>query len=320
VFIRLIGRRLVAAIPLLFLVTLLSFGLMNLLPGDAAVALLGLHATHAQVMALTLRLHLNLPFWDRYWNWLHAAAVGNFGTSLASGQPVASIIRQRLPVTAEVAVLALLWAVLLAVPAAVVEAKRPGGVVDKLGLTVSMVGLSTPSLVLAIVLVVAFAVDVHAFPVAGYQPISASLPQNLHDMALPAIVIGFSMFAYYSRVLRTDIVDHMVGEDYVLTARAKGLSPRRVLYRHALPNASFGVLTLIGIDLGTLLSSTVIVESIFGLPGIGQELVQAIGDRDTPVVQGILIVLALAVLAANLVTDLAYVVLDPRLRHGAAHA
>jgi peptide/nickel transport system permease protein len=198
----------------------------------------------------------------------------------------------------------------------VIAARRPGGIVDRVSMGVSMVGLSVAPYVLALVLVYVFAVELDVLPAIGYVSISeGGLAQNLRSMILPAVSIGFPLFCFYTRLLRADIVDKMQGEDYVITAQAKGLGPWRVLLRHALPNSLFGLLTLVALNIGTLIGATVIIESIFALPGIGQALLQSINNRDILVIEAIVLVLATIVVLANLVADLLYAVLDPRIRY-----
>lgn len=314
--VRVIVRRVLLAIPVIIGVTFITFCLLNLLPGDAAQSLLGLNATPSAVHALEIKLHLNEPFFTRYWHWISQAAQGNFGDSLASGQSVSSIIAQRLPVSLELIGLAFVMSIGCAVPVAVLAARKPRSIVDRLSLAVSMVGLSTPNFIFAFALILIFAVKLKVFPALNYTPISHGLGANLRTMVLPAASIAFGLFCSYTRILRGDIVERMVGEDYILAAQAKGLTPTRVLFRHALRNSLFGLLTLVAINLGTLIGSTVIIEQIFALPGIGSELFQAIDNRDIPIVFGIVTMLALIVVVANLITDLLYSVLDPRVRYG----
>jgi peptide/nickel transport system permease protein len=170
--------------------------------------------------------------------------------------------------------------------------------------------------VLALVLVYIFAVELAVLPAIGFVPIGDGLFQNLRSLLLPAVSIGFPLFCFYTRLLRADIVDQMLGEDYVTTAKAKGIGPWRVLVRHAFRNSLFGLLTIVGLNLGTLIGATVIIEQIFALPGIGQQFLQSISNRDIPVIEGIVLIFAVVVVLANLVTDLLYAVLDPRVRHG----
>jgi peptide/nickel transport system permease protein len=312
----LIGKRLLAAIPVLWGVTLVTFLVINVMPGNAASQLLGANATPEQVAELEAKLHLNEPVLQQYVQWLGNVLRGDFGNSFASDQPVTSIISERLPVTLELILCSFVVSLLFTVPVAVIAARRPGGIVDRLSMGVSMVGLSIAPYVLALVLVYVFAVELDVLPAIGYVSIAeGGLAENLRTMILPSLSIGFPLFCFYTRLLRADIVDKMQGEDYVVTAQAKGLGPWRVLLRHALPNSLFGLLTLVALNIGTLIGATVIIESIFALPGIGQALLQSINNRDILVIEAIVLVLATIVVLANLVADLLYAVLDPRIRY-----
>jgi peptide/nickel transport system permease protein len=312
---RVSARRILAAIPVLWGVTFLTFLILNALPGDAASALLGINATPAEVRAFSIKLHLNEPLWSRYGHWLGGVVTGNLGTSLASPQSVASILGQRIPVTLELVIYALVMTTAVSIPLAVLCARWPRGIIDRLSLVVSMASISVAPYVLALLLVIVFAVHWSIFPAIGYQSIGQGLAGNLRDITLPAIVLALPLIGFYTRFLRADLLDQMQSEDYILTARAKGASEWRVLTRHALRNSFIGLLTVIGLNLATLIGATVIIEEIFSLPGIGYELLQAISNRDVPVVEGIVLVFGIAVVLANLLTDLLYSVLDPRIRH-----
>jgi peptide/nickel transport system permease protein len=315
---RLLGRRLLSAIPVLWGVTFLTFVIMNLLPGDAASQILGATATPADVRALEIKLHLNEPFWVRYGHWLGGVVHGYLGESLRSGQTVASTLVQRLPVTFELLLYAFIVSAALAVIVAVLAARKPNGFFDRLSMTVSMIGLSTAPYVLALVLVYVFAVRLRIFPAIGFVPLTQSVVGNIKSLTLPAISIGLALFSVYTRLLRADILEQMQSEDYVVTAKAKGVPPRQVLVRHALRNSMFGFVTIVGLNLGALVGAVVVIEPIFSLPGIGQALLQAISDRDLPVVEGIVLVFAVVVVLGNLLTDVMYAVLDPRIRYGRA--
>jgi peptide/nickel transport system permease protein len=312
---RVAARRLLSAIPVVWGVTLLTFLILNALPGDAASALLGINATPAEVREFSIKLHLNEPLWSRYGHWLGGALTGNLGTSLASPQSVASILGQRLPVTLELVIYALVMTLVVSVPAAVLSARRPRGIIDRLSMVGSMASISIAPYVLALLLVIVFAVHWSVFPAIGYQPVSQGLGGNLRDMTLPSIVLALPLIGFYTRFLRADLLEQMQSEDYIVTARAKGVSEWRVLTRHALRNSFIGLLTVIGLNLATLIGATVIIEQIFSLPGIGYELLQAISNRDVPVVEGIVLVFGTVVVLANLATDLLYSVFDPRIRH-----
>ena len=312
---RLVGRRLLAAIPVLLGVTFLTYVVMNLLPGDAAQELLGANATPAEVHQLEIQLHLNEPFWERYGNWLGGLVHGNLGTALSGGEPVTTILGQRLPVTAELLLYAFMASIAFAVALAVLAARKPNGLADRFSMVVSMTGLSVAPYVLALVLIYVFAVRIQVFPAIGYVPLTASPAANLKSLTLPAAAIGFPLFSVYTRLLRADIVEQMAREDYIVTARAKGVPPWRILIRHALRNSLFGLITLVGLNLGTLVGAVAIIEPIFSLPGVGAILISSITNHDVPVVEGIVVVFAVVVVLANLLTDLLYTALDPRIRY-----
>jgi peptide/nickel transport system permease protein len=313
---RLVARRLLLAIPVLWGVTLLTFAVMNLLPGNAAQEILGASATPAELRALEIRLHLNEPFWIRYGHWLGGVLSGNLGSSFTSGQQVTSILAQRLPVTLELLLYAFLISVCVAVPVATAAARRPGGIADRLSMVASMAGLSIAPYVLGLVLIYIFAVRLRILPALGYDSLSQGIAGNIRSLTLPAISLGLPIACFYTRLLRSDLVEQMQGEDYVVTARAKGIGPWQVLTRHALRNSLFGLITVIGLNLGTLIGAAVIIEQIFSLPGIGQVLLQSINNRDVIVVEAVVLVFAFIVVLASLAADLLYAVLDPRIRYG----
>lgn len=310
---RVIGRRVLIAIPVLWGCTFLTFIVENALPGDAATALLGANATPAEIRAETIKLHLNEPFLVRYWNWLSGAVQGHLGNSLYSNSSVAAIIGQRLPVTIDLVIYSLALTLVISIPLALVCAHWPGGIIDRAIMGVCMVGLSIAPIVLALLLTLVFAVRFQILPAqASYTATGNDIP----DMTLPALTIALPLASFYIRFLRADLLEQMQSQDYVVTAMAKGLSRWRVLTRHALRNSFIGLLTIIGLNLATLIGVTVIVEVIFDLAGIGDELLQAIEHRDIPLLEGIVLVFASFVVIVNLLTDLLYSVIDPRIRHG----
>lgn len=315
---RLSVRRVLVAVPVLWGVTFLTFAFMNLLPGNGARQLLGAEATPDQVRQLETQLGLDRPFLVRYGEWLGGVLRGDLGASLGSGQPVTDILGQRLPVTLELGLYGLVISVVLTIPVALLAARRPGGLADRLGMAVSVLGLSFPNFVLAILLVLVLAVTFTVFPAIGFVPLTVGFGGNVRSLTLPAAAMGIPLFCYYTRLLRSDLLEQMRGEDYVVTARAKGISAWRVLARHALPNSMFGFVTMVGLNLGALLGGTVIIEQIFSLPGIGRALVSAINGHDVVVVQAIVLLLACAVVLANLLTDIVYLILDPRIRYGSS--
>jgi peptide/nickel transport system permease protein len=313
---RLIGKRLLMAVPILLGVSILTFWVLNLIPGNAAQQLLGPNATPQDVHRLELQLGLDRPAVLRYLDWLKGALTGNLGTSVVSGQRVTDVLGPRLAVTGELILLAFVVSIAAAIPVALLAARRPNGVVDRISMLVGTAGLSVANYVLALVLVLVFAVELGWLPAIGYHPLSDGLWTNLQSMILPSAAIGFPLFCFYGRFLRGDLVDQMQGEDYITTAHAKGLGPWQVLIRHAFRNSSFGLITVVGLNLGTLIGGTVIIEQIFALPGMGQLMLQAINTRDFVTVQAAVIIFALVAVVANLVVDLLYAVLDPRIRYG----
>jgi peptide/nickel transport system permease protein len=313
---RLVGRRLLMVVPIILGVSILTFWVLDLIPGNAAQQLLGPEATPAQIQALELELGLDRPAVLRYLDWLGGAVTGDLGTSLVNSQSVSGLIAERMAVTAELVALAFIVSLGLAVPVALLAAHRPNRLFDRVSMLVSITGLSVANYVLALLLVLVFAVELTLFPAIGFVPLSESVAGNLHSLALPAAAIAFPLFCFYTRFLRGDLVDQLQGEDYITTARAKGIGPWQVLLRHAFRNSAFGLITVVGLNLGTLLGGTVIVEQIFALPGMGQLMLQAINTRDSTVVQGCVVVFAVVAVLANLAADLLYAVLDPRIRYG----
>jgi peptide/nickel transport system permease protein len=311
-------RRILQLIPVCIGVTLMAFLLLNVLPGGSAIAILGTNATGGGIKALDKALGLDKPAYDRYLIWLWHAIHGNLGTSFITRQTVTSMVFTRFPVSAELVVLSIGIALSTAIVAAVFSARRPGGVVDWITRAVGMFGLSTPGFVLALYLLYVLSVRLGVLPVTGFVPLSQGLWANVRTMLLPALSQSALLFGSYSRILRGDMIDQIYTEDYVLTARAKGLSSLRVLFVHVFKNSLFSLITIVGAQLGTLIGGAAVIETLFGLPGIGQLLLISITDIDVPVVQGIVVIIALIVVVMNLVTDIAYMMLDPRVKYGTA--
>lgn len=312
----LIGRRVLQLIPIIFGVTIIAFVILNVLPGNVVYAILGAQATDQSIANLTKQLGLNHGLVYRYWQWLVGAFHGRLGNSLLSHQSVTSIIAERAPVSFELALFAIVLALAFAVPVATLAARRPGGIADRISLTMSMFAISVPSFVLGLLLILVFAVKFHVTQAVGYTPLSQGILSNLHSLLLPAISVAAFPAAIYLRVLRGDIVRNLATEHFVDTARSKGLSEWKVLLGHVLPNSSFGLLTVVALNIGTIVGTAVVIEQVFALPGLGQTLVQGIYNRDSPVVQGVVVCLAITVVGANLIADVLYIVFDPRLRHG----
>lgn len=311
--VRTILRRLVSVPAVLIAVSILTFLLMSALPGGPVIAILGTGATPENIAALTERLGLDKPLPVRYFDWLFGALRGDLGVSLSSNTPVSKLILQRLPVTLELMLLSQVLALAVAVPLAIVTAWRARRPFDRVVSALSFTALATPPFVIAVVLIVLFAVTIPLFPATGYVPIDKGLGLNLRSITLPAIALALGPCAVYTRLLRTELIGTL-GQDFVTVAAAKGLNPRYVLMRHALRPSLFPLITTAGITIGSLISGAVLIESIFGLPGIGTLLVNAIYSRDYVLIQGVVLVVTVAFVLINTLVDLLYVVLDPRLR------
>src|SRR5579863_921613 len=312
---RVAGRRLLAAIPVLIGVTFLTFSVVSLLLNDYAQAILGLNASPSAVAALNHTLGLDQPFWQRYWHWLVNVLHGNFGTTLEGGS-VNHELAIHVPTTLELLLYALVVSVALAIVVAALAARRPNGIADRIILAISMLGLSTAPYAFAFLLIIVLSVKLTWFPVlSGAVAGPGSFFKNL---TLPAAAIGFGLFSVYTRLLRADMVDQMQREDYIVTAKAKGVPPWRVLLRHALRNSLFTLITVIGLNLGGLVGAAAIIETIFQVQGIGNDLLTGIANHDAPLVEGITLVFALVTVFGNLFADIAYALLDPRIRYGSS--
>lgn len=310
-----IARRFVAMIPVLLLVSVIVFSLIHLTPGDPATSMLGEEATPQAVAALRAKLGLDQPIPVQYAKWLGAVLRGDLGRSIRSNQPVSEAIAERLPVTIELAVLAITISLIIAIPAGIVAAMRRNSALDAGSTFVALLGVSLPNFFLAILLILLFGVKLKLLPPFGYQPITQGLGGNLQRMILPAITLGTALAAIVTRMMRSSLLE-VLDQDYIRTARAKGLGERRMIRAHALKNALMPVVTIVGLQIGGLLGGAIITESIFVLPGIGRLLVDAIFQRDFPLVQGVVLFVSLAFLFSNFAVDLAYAYLDPRIRYG----
>jgi peptide/nickel transport system permease protein len=304
-----IGRRLLQTIPLLAAILFVVFVLVRLAPGNPARAQLGLNATPARVAALNSEFGLDQPLLEGYFSYLGKALHGDLGNSVKAQVPVAKIIAQRVGVTLWLLVGSLLVSLAVSVPLATVAALRRDRAVDHTIRTASVLGLSIPTFWLGLVLVSFVALPSGLFPVSGF---GHGFGGHLHSIALPALVLAIGIAPIQLRALRVSLIG-VLECDYIAAARALGLSERRVLVRHVMPNALSASLTLLAAQVGVILFGEVIVENVFALPGLGQAMVQAVIQRDYPVVQGLTLVAALLVVAANLLVDVLYVALDPRV-------
>ncbi|WP_448004847.1 ABC transporter permease [Agromyces bauzanensis] len=313
---RLIARRVLIATPLLLGISILVFAMLEAIPGDPARNQAGMDATEEQVEAVRKQMGLDRPAVERYLTWLGGFVTGNLGRSSVSEQPVTSLLAERMPVTIELVALAFVVSLAIAIPVALMAARKPGGVFDRVVMVISMTLLAVPNYVMALLLVLVFAVILRSLPAIGYVPVDDGLFANLRSVTLPVLALAIPLASFYARFLRGDLVEQMNSADYVETARAKGVTPWKVLWGHAFRNSSFGLLTLVGLNIGGLVGGTVIVEQIFSMPGLGVLMLQGVMSRDTAVVQICVFIFAAVAVLANLVVDVMYAVLDPRIRYG----
>jgi len=299
-------RRLALTVPVLFGVATLVFSLIHLIPGDPAQAMLGEGADPEQVAQLRRQLGLDRPLLAQYGIYLGSAVRGDLGTSLRTSQPVTEVIAERVPATVELAVVAMAVAVLFAIPLGVIAAVWRGTSVDHLAMTLALAGISMPNFWLGPLLALVFAVELGWLPVSG-----RGSPVHL---VLPAATLGIALAAILARMTRASVLEEL-REQYVTAARARGATRLRAIARHAFRNSLIPVVTLLGLQFGAVLTGAVITETIFAWPGIGRLLIQSIGFRDYPMVQGCILFIAVTYVGVNLLTDVVYGWLDPRIRY-----
>jgi peptide/nickel transport system permease protein len=312
-----VARRLLYLIPVLVAVSLLTFLIASLLPGDLAYVILGDQATPDKVAALRHDMGLDQPVLWRYLSWLGHVLQGDFGRSFRTGQTVLQIVSERLPISLELMLLAELAALAIGIPLAIACAVRSGSAFDRFMTGTAFSMLSVPAFLAAILLIYLFAVELRWLPATGYVPFNEDPMGNLRCFVLPALTLALGEWPVLMRVLRSDMIATLQ-EDYIAMARAKGLKPSRILLVHALKPSSLTLITVTGINIGRLIGGTVIVESIFALPGIGRLLLGAIYTRDLIILQGVVLFVALGYVLMNFIVDMLYAVLDPRIRHGHA--
>ncbi|CAN5201042.1 MAG: ABC transporter permease [Chloroflexia bacterium] len=307
-------RRLISMIPVLFIVSLIVFSLLHLTPGDPVQSMLGEEATPESIAALRQQLGLDQPLPVQYVKWASSVLQGDLGRSIRSNRPVSEAIISRLPVTIELAFLSVVISMVIAIPVGIIAAMRRNSPVDTASTTVALLGVSIPNFFLAILLIFLFSVRLGWLSPIGYTPFLEDPLDNLKRMIMPALTLGTALSAIVMRMTRSSLLE-VLDQDYVRTARAKGLREAQVVRVHALKNAMVPVVTVVGLQIGGLLGGAIITESIFVLPGIGRLLVDAIFQRDFPMVQGVVLFAALAFLFANLAVDLLYAYIDPRIRY-----
>ena len=307
-------RRLLATIPVMGVVALFVFLLLRLTPGDPAAILAGDNATTEQLERIRTSLGLNEPIYLQFLNWINQLLHGDLGVSLISHVPVLKLIGQRVEPTLSVAIATIILSIVVAVPLGVLAAWKHGTWIDRFVMGLSVLGFSVPVFVIGYVLIKVFALDLRWLPVQGFKSLSSGFGQFLERLVLPTCALSFIYVALIARMTRAAMLD-VLGEDFVRTARAKGVNEVAVLLRHALRNAAVPVITVIGSGFALLISGVVVTESVFNLPGIGRLTVDAVLARDYPVIQGMILLTSFIYLAVNLVIDLAYSLLDPRIRY-----
>jgi peptide/nickel transport system permease protein len=310
---RYLVKRLAAIVPTIFFVTIIIFGLQQLLPGDPAIILAGEDQDPAVIAYLQEKLHLDKPLPVRYAYWIGGVLKGDLGESLRIQKPVRELIQEKLPVTLELAAIAMLIALMIGIPAGIISAVAKDTIWDYLSNLLALAGLSTPNFWLGILLILLFSVSLGWLPASGYVSPFEDLKANLAAMVMPAFVLGTAIAAVLMRHMRSAMLQ-VLNADYVRTARAKGLGERTVILKHALRNALTPVITLGALEFGTLLSGAVLTEQVFSIPGFGKLIVDAVFNRDYAVVQGVVLFTATVYIVLNLLADLAYFYVNPRLR------
>jgi peptide/nickel transport system permease protein len=310
---QLVIRRLLALIPMVFIVSLMVFALVLLIPGDPAITISGENATEAQIQATRERLGLDDPVMVQYGRWASNAIQGDLGTSLFSSRSVSSAIAERFPVTLTLTISALIVALLIAIPAGIIAAMKRGSWIDRLATVGASAGVAMPNFWVGLVLIIIFALELEWLPALGYVSFRDDPVEAIKHLILPALTLGTAAAAETTRQLRSALVD-VLHQDYIRTAKAKGLRGRAVITRHALKNAAVPVITVIGLQVSLLLGGSVIVEQVFGIPGLGQLAIRAVLERDIPMIQGVVVVTTVIVLLVNLLVDLAYGWLNPKVR------
>jgi peptide/nickel transport system permease protein len=307
-----LGRRLLHLVVVLFVVTFATFALLNLLPGDVSLAILGNDATPEGVAKVRSELGLNDALWLRYVHWLAQTIRGDFGHSYVSGEPVADALVRSLPVSIELMGLSLLLSISLAIPTGLLAAYKAGRALDRaLGIVASVL-LAMPVFILGLALMFVFALVLGWFPAVGYLPVSEGVMANLQTVAVPAATLALVEWPGFMLILRSDAIE-VLQQDFVLLAQAKGLRDHHVLFRHVFKLSSFTLLTVVGLTMAGLISGAVIIENIFALPGVGRLLIGAINSRDFMMVQGAVTVIAVGFVLINFAVDTFYALLDPRV-------
>lgn len=307
-------RRVLAAIPVMGVVALFVFLLLRLTPGDPAAVIAGDTATPEQIERIRISLGLNEPLYQQFFTWIGRLLHGDFGVSLISNVPVITMIGNRIEPTIAIALSTIIFTVIVAVPLGVIAAWKHGSWIDRFVMALSVIGFSVPVFVIGYVLIQVFAIDLRWLPVQGYRSLARGFGPFVERIALPTLALSFIYIALIARMTRAAMLD-VLDEDYIRTARAKGIAERGVLLRHALRNAAVPVITVIGTGFALLISGVVVTETVFNLPGIGRLTVDAVLARDYPVIQAMILLTSGIYVGVNLLIDLSYTLLDPRIRY-----
>ncbi len=307
-------RRLIQLLPTLLGVTILVFSLMHLAPGDPATAILGINATPDKIAYIHKKYGLDKPLPMQYFIWLENVGQGNLGQSIVYNRPVLELILTRFPVTLQLSIFAMIISLIIAFPSGIVSAVRKDSWADNAARVFAFLGASVPDFWLGILLIIIFGVVLGVLPIYGFVNIFKDPVAGFSHIILPAITLGTALTALVTRMIRSSLLE-VLNQDYITTARSKGLPERTVIWRHALKNSMIPVVTIVGLQLGYVLGGSVLTEVVFALPGLGRLMVNSIFSRDYPVVQGAVLIYALTFVMVNLVVDLLYSYLDPRIRY-----
>ncbi|MBS0241855.1 MAG: ABC transporter permease [Proteobacteria bacterium] len=307
-------RRVLATIPVMAIVALFVFSLLYIAPGDPAAVIAGDQASPADIERIRASLGLDRPFLVRFGEWTIRLVKGDLGTSMFTGLPVTELIKQRLEPTLSLMVMTLLLAIVIAVPMGVVAAARAGSWVDRLMMAFAVAGFSVPVFVVGYLLIYVLALRFELFPTQGYSSLKDGVLPWFESLVLPSLALGFVYIALIARITRAAMLE-VLSQDYVRTARAKGVGQTSILYLHALKNAAVPIVTVIGIGVALLIGGAVVTESVFAIPGLGRLTIDAIVRRDYPVIQGIVLMFSFVYVLVNLVVDLIYMAIDPRIKY-----
>lgn len=307
-------KRLLAIIPVLLTVSAVVFMIIHFIPGDPAAAMLGSQANEEQLAQMREKMGLNKPLFIQFTLWLSNLLQGDLGSSLVSDQTVLSLIANRLPVTLNLIIYSMIISILIAIPLGVISAVKHNTGLDYASMIIALIGISIPNFWAALLLIMVFALNLGMFPATGYISVSESLILNIKHLTLPAFSLGFIQAGIITRMTRSSMLD-VLRQDYIRTVKAKGASTFTLVFRHALKNAMIPIITIIGINFGLLLGGTVVVESIFSINGIGQLMIQSVLNRDYPVIQGIILVIAAIYVFITLFVDILYTYFDPKIKY-----